>query len=78
MLVRADLLIAPQKLLRTSFQMEYLPSGALCTGKVTAVHATAFEATCALTTGARRRVSAHWQASGSAEIAGGVITASAF
>ncbi len=76
-LVRADLLIAPQKLLRTSFQMEYLPSGALCTGKVTAVHATAFKATCRLPTGARRRVSAHWQPSGSAEIAGGVITSSA-
>jgi hypothetical protein len=36
-LVRADLLIAPRRLLRTAFQMEYLPSGELCTGKVTTV-----------------------------------------
>src|SRR5207302_856661 len=36
-LIRADLLIAPQHLLSTSFQMEYLPSGALCTGHVTKV-----------------------------------------
>ena len=77
-LVRADLLIAPRKLLRTSFQMEYLPSGELCTGTVTKVHPTAFEAVCRLRTGEGRTISAHWQASGSAEIAGGLITASRF
>ncbi|HEV8104187.1 MAG TPA: ferric reductase-like transmembrane domain-containing protein [Gaiellaceae bacterium] len=77
-LVRADLLIAPRKLLKTSFQMEYLPSGELCTGRVTAVHATAFTATCRLRTGARRRVQARWQASDSAELAGGTIIASRF
>jgi methionine sulfoxide reductase heme-binding subunit len=75
-LVRADLLVAPQKLLKTSFQMEYLPSGELCTGSVTAVHATAFAATCRLPTGERRRVHAQWEAGDSAEFAGGVITAS--
>ena len=74
-LVRADLLIAPNKLLKTSFQMEYLPSGELCTGTVTKVHATGFAATCRLRSGARRRVDAHWQPSGSAELAGGIITA---
>ena len=31
-LVRADLLVSTRKLLKTSFQMEYLPSGELCTG----------------------------------------------
>ena len=61
-LVRADLLIAPQKLLKTSFQMEYLPSGELCNGTVTAVHPTGFAATCHLRTGERRVVSANWQA----------------
>lgn len=75
-LVRADLLIAPRKLLTTSFQMEYLPSGELCTGKVTQVHPTAFTATCRLRTGERRKISAQWQATGSPDIAGGVITAS--
>jgi sulfoxide reductase heme-binding subunit YedZ len=77
-LVRADLLIAPNKLLKTSFQMEYLPSGELCTGTVTKVHPTGFAATCHLRSGARRRVDAHWQASGSAELAGGIITAASF
>lgn len=77
-LVRADLLITPRKLLTTSFQMEYLPSGELCTGRVTKVHPTAFTAICRLPTGEGRRVTARWQASGSADIAGGVITASSF
>jgi sulfoxide reductase heme-binding subunit YedZ len=77
-LVRADLLIAPQRLLKTSFQMEYLPSGELCIGRVTSVHATAFVATCRLRTGERRRVHAQWQASGSPQIAGGTILATRF
>ena len=73
-LVRVDLLITPRTLLNTSFQMEYLPSGALCTGTVTKVHPTAFAATCHLPTGARRKISAHWQTSGSNQIANGHIT----
>ena len=77
-LVRADLLIAPRRLLKTSFQMEYLPSGELCTGTVTKVHPTAFAAVCRLRTGERRTISARWQPSGSAEIAGGLIAASRF
>jgi sulfoxide reductase heme-binding subunit YedZ len=74
-LIRADLLIAPRKLLKTSFQMEYLPSGELCNGKVTAVHPTGFAAICHLPTGERRLVSANWQLSTSSEVAGGVISA---
>jgi hypothetical protein len=77
-LARADLLITPRKVLTTSFQMEYLPSGELCTGKVTKVRPTAFTATCRLPTGEGRKISAQWQASGSPDIAGGVITASSF
>lgn len=73
-LIRADLLIAPQKVLTTSFQMEYLPSGALCTGTVTKVHAFGFGAVCHLRDGARRIVVAQWQDSGTAELAGGVLT----
>jgi len=74
-LVRADLLIAPNKLLKTSFQMEYLPSGELCTGTVTTVHAMGFAAVCRLKTGERRTINAQWQASDSAELSGGTITA---
>jgi len=76
-LVRVDLLISTRKLLQTSFQMEYLPSGELCKGTVTEVHATAFAAVCHLTTGARRVVKARWQPSGTPEVDGGVITAHA-
>ena len=76
-LVRADLLIAPRKLLKTSFQMEYLPSGELCTGTVTTVRPTAFDALCRLRNGERRRIHAGWQLSETPDIAGGTITASA-
>lgn len=72
-LVRADLLIAPQKLLSTSFQMEYLPSGLLCRGQVTQVHSYGFEATCRIPGGAERNVTAEWQPSGSSELQGGVL-----
>ncbi len=74
-LVRADLLIAPQKLLKTSFQMEYLPSGELCNGTVTAVHPMGFAATCHLRTGERRVISANWKLSNTSEVANGVISA---
>ena len=75
MLVRADLLIAPNKLLKIAFQMEYLPSGELCTGTVTTVHPLGFVAVCRLRNGERRRIQAQWQGGSSAEIAGGTITA---
>src|SRR5581483_6781615 len=68
-LVRADLLIAPRKLLKTSFQMEYLPSGLLCRGTVTAVHPTGFAAVCRLADGGRRVVHAHWQPSETSQVA---------
>ena len=59
-LLRADLLIDTQGLLATTFQMEYLPSGRLCTGRVTRVHSTAFEARCRMPAGANRAVTASW------------------
>jgi len=77
-LVRADLLVAPNKLLKTSFQMEYLPSGELCIGTVTKVQPLGFAALCHLRTGARRKIRAKWQPSGSAELTGGTITANSF
>lgn len=76
-LVRADLLIAPAHLVSTSFQMEYLPSGLVCRGRVARVHAYGFEATCRVPSGARRYVHAEWQASAGADLAGGVIAAHA-
>ena len=76
-LVRADLLFEPNKLLKTSFQMEYLPSGELCTGTVTQVQPTAFAALCHLKTGERRQIRARWQGATAVGIAGGTITARA-
>jgi sulfoxide reductase heme-binding subunit YedZ len=74
-LIRADLLVSVRKLLKTSFQMEYLPSGALCDGRVTAVHRTGFAATCQLPSGEGRVVSASWQLGETSEVTAGVISA---
>lgn len=76
-LVRADLLIAPRQLVSTVFQMEYLPSGLVCRGRVTRVHDYGFEASCQTPSGARRFVHAAWQPSGGAELSGGTISAHA-
>ncbi len=76
-LVRADLLVSPQRLVSTEFQMEYLPSGALCTGTVTQVHGSSFQATCHLPDGAVRYIAAHWPRSVDGTVTGGVLTAHA-
>jgi methionine sulfoxide reductase heme-binding subunit len=72
-LVRADLLIGPQRLASTEFQMEYLPSGLLCRGSVTHVQGFGFDATCRLSGGTRRFVHAAWQPSNGPDLQGGVI-----
>lgn len=72
-LVRADLLIAPQSLLSTSFQMEYLPSGAVCRGEVTKVDNYGFQATCRMPGSRQRFVSASWKPSDSATLVGGIL-----
>jgi sulfoxide reductase heme-binding subunit YedZ len=60
MLVRADLLVGTQQLESTSLQLEYLPSGDVCRGKVTNVGGTSFSGTCRLPSGAQRTVEASW------------------
>ncbi len=60
LLVRADLLVSPQSLQSTSVQLEYLPSGDVCRGKVTAVGGTSFNGTCRLRNGERRTIAATW------------------
>ena len=60
LLVRADLLVSPQSLQSTSLQLEYLPSGDICRGKVTNVGGTSFDGTCRLANGDSRSVSAAW------------------
>jgi methionine sulfoxide reductase heme-binding subunit len=59
-LLRADLLVEPNHLAATSFQLEFLPSGMLCTGRVTKVHSFGFEASCRAEDGTRRFVRARW------------------
>ena len=69
-LVRADLLVAPGRLENTSFRMEFLPSGAICTGRVSAVRRFGFEARCRMPDGSRRRVHAQWRLESSARLRG--------
>jgi sulfoxide reductase heme-binding subunit YedZ len=59
-LVRADLLIRPQHIEDTSFQMEFLPSGMLCLGTVTHVDSFSFRARCRAPDGKERFVVASW------------------
>ena len=60
LLVRADLLVSPQSLESTSLQLEYLPSGDVCRGRVTNVGGTSFTGTCRLPNGRQRTVDASW------------------
>jgi methionine sulfoxide reductase heme-binding subunit len=60
LLVRADLLVAPGTLERTSLQLEYLPSGDVCRGRVTNVGGQDFSGTCRLSNGQQRTVEASW------------------
>jgi DMSO/TMAO reductase YedYZ heme-binding membrane subunit len=77
-LVRVDLLVTPTKLASTTFQMEYLPSGAMCTGTVTNVHATSFEANCTMPDRTKRFISASWtQPDAQGAITNGTITSHA-
>jgi sulfoxide reductase heme-binding subunit YedZ len=60
LLVRADLLVAPGTLERTSLQLEYLPSGDVCRGSVTNVGGESFSGTCRLSNGEQRTIDASW------------------
>ena len=60
LLVRADLLVSPQSLDATSLQLEYLPSGDVCRGRVTRVGLTSFGGVCTLPNGEHRVVDAGW------------------
>ena len=60
LLVRADLLVSPEQLQSTSLQLEYLPSGDICRGRVTNVQGESFSGTCRLPNGDHRSVAASW------------------
>jgi methionine sulfoxide reductase heme-binding subunit len=69
-LVRADLLVGPSQLESTSFQLELLPSGAVCTGTVKAVRSFGFDAECRMADGTRRHVHAAWRLVANARLSG--------
>lgn len=77
-LVRADLLLAPARLLDTAFQMEYLPSGAVCRGRVTDIDqgGLGFRATCDMGNGRTRKVHASWVGGDGSGISGGTLESS--
>jgi sulfoxide reductase heme-binding subunit YedZ len=60
LVVRADLLVAPGQLEKTSLQLEYLPSGDVCRGNVTNVGGESFSGTCRLPNGDHRTLDASW------------------
>lgn len=64
LVVRADLLVVPARLRSTSIQLEYLPSGDVCRGRVTRVGGESFSGTCRLPNGGRRAIDASWVQSG--------------
>ena len=76
-LLRADLLVEPQGLLATSFQLEFLPSGMRCTGDVTHVDAFGFEGRCRAGDGTQRFVHAQWENEGSNTFSQGTLDAHA-
>lgn len=59
-LLRADLLLEPNRVDATSFQLEFLPSGLLCRGSVTRVQSFGFDARCLAGDGTHRVVHATW------------------
>lgn len=60
LLVRADLLVSPQQINATSLQLEYLPSGDICSGRVTGIGGASFLGRCTMKNGQVRFVSANW------------------
>jgi methionine sulfoxide reductase heme-binding subunit len=77
-LVRADLLLVPTSGEQTAFRLEYLPSGTVCAGTVTATRGTGFDATCRMPDGSQRQVSADWNlAGGSSSLSGTIVSRAA-
>jgi hypothetical protein len=76
-LLRADLLVEPQGLLATSFQLEFLPSGMRCSGTVTRVEALGFDGRCRAADGTSRYVRAAWEQAFGPQFTAGTLDAHA-
>jgi methionine sulfoxide reductase heme-binding subunit len=78
LLVRVDLLLSGgQSLNSTSLQLEFLPSGATCTGTVTNVASYSFDGTCTLPDGSPRTVHAEWSSTGGSDLRGTISAVAA-
>ena len=73
-LVRADLLLSSGSSEQTAFRMEYLPSGQVCAGTVTATRSTGFDATCTMADGSRRQISADWNLANGSNLSGTIVS----
>jgi methionine sulfoxide reductase heme-binding subunit len=73
-LIRADLLLTSGSGERTAFRMEYLRSGQICSGTVSAARAYGFDGVCRMPDGSRRAVTAHWHLTDGANLAGTVTS----
>jgi hypothetical protein len=73
LLVRADLLVEPRRLDSTSLQLEYLPSGDVCRGRITGIGGSSFSGTCRLRGGAERFVAASWSVRSAGPTVSGTI-----
>ena len=72
-LVRADLLLSNASSEQTSLQLEYLPSGDTCVGRVEAVRSFGFDGGCRTQLGERRAIHAEWRLTGQGTLRG-VVT----
>ena len=72
-LMRADLLVEPRGLLATSFDLEFLPSGLRCHGRVTHIDSLGFQGTCRASDGTRRFVRAAWEAEQGSDFNAGTL-----
>jgi sulfoxide reductase heme-binding subunit YedZ len=72
-LMRADLLVEPRGLLATSFELEFLPSGVRCHGRVTHVDQRGFSGLCRAPDGTKRVVRAAWEAEQGQEFTAGTL-----
>ena len=72
-LMRADLLVEPRGLLATSFELEFLPSGVRCHGRVTHVDNLGFTGLCRAPDGTKRVVHAAWEAEQGQQFTAGTL-----
>jgi hypothetical protein len=73
-LVRADLLLSNASSEQTSLQLEYLPSGDTCVGRVETVRRFGFDGGCRTGRGERRAIHAEWRLTGERGTLRGVVT----